>query len=297
MAGRQVARHRSWIFTLNNPQSNELPKDWQCSYAIWQRERGDSGTEHLQGYVIFGNPKGLSAIKKNVNSEAHWEPRRGTHAQAKAYASKTETRLAGPWTYGTEPKQGSREDLLEIRRGIEEGKSDLWLIANYYGQWLRYNKSFSLHRLIMRKHAFRPRPEILVVTGPSGIGKTRTVREAFPNAFWKDKGKFWDGYDGEDTIVFDEFFGWYPYDGLKRLLDYGRFSVEVKGATVPMLANKFVFTSNKAPEDWYFKVQDPSNALIRRFAEYGEVLEMSQEGWIWRVVLHPNVDNNRYVPY
>lgn len=49
-------------------------------YMVTQLERGESGTAHLQGYVILMNPKGLSGVKR-IHATAHWEVRRGTHEQ------------------------------------------------------------------------------------------------------------------------------------------------------------------------------------------------------------------------
>ncbi len=66
---------------------------------VWQKEKGENGTVHLQGYVAFSVRKSLATMK-NVNGSAHWEVRRGTHDEAKAYCMKPESREAGPWEEG-----------------------------------------------------------------------------------------------------------------------------------------------------------------------------------------------------
>ena len=37
--------------------------------------------------------------------------------------------------------------------------------------------------------------------GPTGTGKSRYVREKYPDAFIKDANKWWDGYNGEDVSL------------------------------------------------------------------------------------------------
>lgn len=275
----KTGQHRAWLFTINNPTDKYEPQTWCAKWCVWQLEKVN--TLHLQGYVCFpARGKNLAGVRL-LCPRAHWEPRYGTHEQAKAYATKIESRKDGPWEYGIEPAQGKRGDLEEIYAEIEGGKSDEYVRANYYGSWVRYYNAFARHRLCVQSKRVRGVPQILMVIGPTGIGKTLTVRECFPNAYWKDKGKFWDGYDGQNTVVFDEFFGWYPYHGLKRLLDSGKCAVEVKGSMVPMLAEVFVFTSNMTPDRWYEKKDASTMALYRRFKEFGVVLYMEPNGWIW----------------
>ena len=50
--------------------------------AVWQLERGKNGTAHLQGYVEFGKPMSLAAIKKVLGRMAYVEERRGTRDEA-----------------------------------------------------------------------------------------------------------------------------------------------------------------------------------------------------------------------
>lgn len=289
MAAKRV-QSPNWVFTLNNPVSNDIPRGWSSvAYCIWQLE--EVSCPHLQGYVVFSKKLSLSSLK-TLCPTAHWEPRRGSHSEARDYCTK-EGAVEGPWTIGQEPKQGHRSDLEAIRLRIADGATDKQIADETFGSWCRYSRAFSTYRLLLQAKKDRGRPEVLIVYGPSGVGKTRTVRDAFPNAYWKDKGQWWDGYSGEDTVIFDEFFGWYPYHGLKRVIDYGRLRVETKGSHVPLVAHRFVFTSNLAPWHWYSKVTDTSDALYRRFKEYGILLKITVSGWQWRgwkegsMMLHP----------
>jgi len=99
---------RNWLFTLNHPDA-QLELDG-VQYAVWQKEIGENGTPHYQGYIEMDRVCRLSAMKKLI-PRAHFEPRRGTQQQAIDYCTKQETRVEGPFSIGEPKKQGERTDL------------------------------------------------------------------------------------------------------------------------------------------------------------------------------------------
>lgn len=101
---------RAVVITLNNPTG---PLEWPeyVRYGVYQREKGEQGTEHFQGYAEFHKTQRFSALKKWLPT-AHFEPRKGTRDQARNYCMKEDTRVDGPWEYGTwATQQGKRTDL------------------------------------------------------------------------------------------------------------------------------------------------------------------------------------------
>lgn len=75
---------------------------------VYQVERGDSGTTHLQGYLELSNPARITQLKAWGGnwSRGHFEVRQGTRAQAAQYCSKDDSRhhpegdgSGGPWHY------------------------------------------------------------------------------------------------------------------------------------------------------------------------------------------------------
>lgn len=105
---------------MNNPvQSIDWPLD-RVSYAVYQKEKGDNGTEHYQGYVEFKMIMRLPGLKKLLPT-AHWEPRAGTQEQARNYCMKDDTRIEGPWELGELKAQGKRCDLDEAYKLVKEG--------------------------------------------------------------------------------------------------------------------------------------------------------------------------------
>jgi len=92
---RGNTRSRSWMFTLNNYNADDidcllLELKNSKSY-VFQEEMGKKGTPHLQGYVVWKSQRMFSVLIK-INKRIHWEVRRGTHKQAVAYCSKDSTR-------------------------------------------------------------------------------------------------------------------------------------------------------------------------------------------------------------
>ncbi len=65
-------------------------------------------------------------------------------------------------------------------------------------------------------------------------------------------GKVWyDGYAGEDVILFDDFYGWLKWTEILRMTDRYSVWLRVKGGYVPSTAKKVIFTSNTHPDEWY----------------------------------------------
>lgn len=270
------SRGIAWVFTLNNPDEDEvlIPQSWNpedYKYLVYQLERGEEGTPHLQGYISFVQQKRFSEFRKYfAGDRAHIAVAKGTASQNKAYCTKEEGRIQGPWEYGIMPNPGKRSDLLACKEMLDSGASLKELSDAYFSQFMRYSRGFKEYILLHTE----PRDwemEVEVVHGPTGTGKSRYCLDNFPGAFWKSRNsgnqQFWDGYNGEEVVIIDEFYGWFPWDYLLRLTDRYPFSLDVKHGTVPFVARKIVFTSNKHPRDWYPNSKygwDERNPLKRR---------------------------------
>lgn len=94
--------------------------------------------------------------------------------------------------------------------------------------------------------------------GAPGTGKTRSVFDAYPQSAIfnvpRSQGTAWfDGYDARTSKVtlFDDFYGWCPYDFILRVTDRYPVNTQVKGSFRPFVCDKIVFTSNKPPMEWY----------------------------------------------
>lgn len=272
--------NRFWCFTLNNPHAQidvDYIEPWignGLRYCIYQLEVGESGTPHYQGYLELDRGQRLSYVTSHLEG-AHFEPRRGTQQQAMDYCRKEESRVDGPWEFGTPTAgQGARQDIQAFKKDIDEGATDLQLWDSHPLQFLRYGRMVDRIRLLKQpKRTWKT--EVWYLYGPPGVGKSRMAGElAGPDAYWKSPNEvWWDGYNGQESVVLDDFSAkWLPWSTLLQVLDTNPLTLPVKGAHVNFVAKKLVITSNAKPKDLYGRRDDeedtarkyPLEALTRR---------------------------------
>lgn len=274
------AQGKYWCFTVNNPDEKdediisalgEIGEDKTARYVVWQKERGENGTLHLQGYIEFNSNQRLKSLKERI-PRGHFEIRRGSAQQASDYCKKSDGRVDGPWEYGELklPEKGKRTDIIALKKDLDEMKPMKDICSDHFPLYLKYGKMFHAYK----KMRMTPRSEKTVVTvlfGKTNTGKTHTAREMAPNAFWltRPRGEtlWWDGYDGHEEVVIDEFYGWIKFDLFLRLLDAYPLSVEIKGGMVEFVAKKIIITSNKSPCDWYPKIDSNHWSAMERRIE------------------------------
>jgi len=92
-----------------------------------------------------------------------------------------------------------------------------------------------------------------VYWGRTGTGKSRRAWEdGGMESYPKDpRTKFWDGYSGQKHVIVDEFRGGIDIAHVLRWLDRYPVRVEIKGSSVPLCAERFWFTSNTHPSEWW----------------------------------------------
>lgn len=248
------------------------------TYLVFQREAGnETHREHWQGYVEFQNAKSFKSAQKALKiGNAHMEKRKGTPTQAAEYCMKEDTRLENtePKEFGErrpDPEQGKRNDLDVVAKAIT-GKKRIREIANEFPiQYIKFHRGIEKLRSLQIEPR-KKQPEVTVLWGSSGVGKSRRARELLPNAYiWAPQQlKWFDGYDGEDECIFEEYRGQLPFGFILSLLDRYDCRVEVKGGTTQFRATKIVITSPLHPQEWYHLEDDRYdniNQLLRRITK------------------------------
>jgi len=250
-----TSQSMNFMFTINNPKDcDEPPNVWpHVRWVVWQHERGAEGTDHIQGYVCFDKKMTFKQAHELLPEGAWIQKRQGTHAQAKAYCTKTESRIDGPWVHGDEPAQGHRSDL-DAAAALARSSGMHAVALAHPSAYIRYHKGLQSFRTITTV-ARNWLTDLIIYWGKPGTGKSWHCRDLWPDAFWLKKGRsgepWWDGYDGQETIIIDEFYGWISVDTMSRMVDQYPYSVEVKGASVPFTARRIVITSNDPPTHWW----------------------------------------------
>jgi len=264
-------------FTVNNP-TEQLNPDWwteeeqnNTRFVVWQLEMGESGTPHLQGYMEMKAVKRLRQIQAMEGlTGGHFETRKGTKAQAVDYCKKEEGRLEGPWFWPDKATveasltgQGQRTDLERFTTALTAGTPDRELALEQPVTFLKFSQHAQRFRMALGNRVRDHRVPISLhfVIGPTRTGKSHMLAETYPKGsqyYWAQpgKGQWWDGYQGQQTVVFDEMRdSWFPWSYLLRLWDNKPLQVEVKGAYIEMLATNFIVSTNLHPRKWYKHVQ------------------------------------------
>ena len=284
---------RSYVGTKNNYCDEDILHlekfyDKCCSFLVYGKEVGETGTPHLQIYFEMEDAKSMKAVIKNLGFNLWLGYRRGTPSQAAGYCRKGtekpehsyEEFLDTPsptWEgqmYGHISQQGARNDLVKVADMIIQEQRPIREVAlEFPGSFIRYHKGM----IALRNHVLQPRsleqaPEVIVLWGPTGTGKTRDAYTKYwkdePHYVWRpSNGNWWDGYDGEKKVILDEFRGQMDWSDILGLLDRNEYRAPVKGSFVQIQADKFVITSPKPPHSWYNSVcddHDKYQQLVRR---------------------------------
>ncbi len=258
-------RGRHWCFTSF---LGVLPKKFDKNivrYCVYQREVSpETKSEHFQGYIEFFDDKRMGQVK-TVLGECHLEIRHGSRYEAREYCKKKDSAIAdsqvefGLW----------REDLSRKRKLGDMLKTDMTLdqiIELDPMSFVRYHRG--LEKLYYRRQKKKARTfrkvQVSVYLGPTGSGKSRKALSS-PNSYpMPCSDKLWfDGYEGEKTLVIDDYSGDFRYSRLLRILDGHMVSLPRKGAFVWALWDKVIITSNISPDKWYPR-RSEIDALRRR---------------------------------
>lgn len=212
-----------WCFTLNNPgETRPLFNPRLMNYMIWQLERGEHGTPHIQGYVRFQARKRLQTAKAALGEDfagAHFERARGSEKENHDYCSKEDTRVDNdPNNHGEEGeyepdkgKQGHRSDLEGIAKAIiANPHAPLRELAIAHpADFIRYGTGILNYQQMIAPDQPPERPvQNIWIWGPTRSGKSHLVTYLTLGDCYIIRGSPgahpWDGYTGQSSLLLDE---------------------------------------------------------------------------------------------
>lgn len=260
-----MSKSRNYCFTINNYTDLEYTtvQAIDCRYLVVGKETGESGTPHLQGFVVFESPRSLSGVKK-LMPRAHLEPAKGTPLQASQYCKKD----GDFYEKGDLPSQGKRNDITDVKESIEQGLG-MREIVNIASNFQTLRTAEVLLKYVERKRNWQP--EVIWVYGRSGIGKTRWAYDNYPfediHKQMAEQLKWFQGYDAHSVVIIDEVDHNTEYSRLKELCDRYPAVVECKGGSRQFLAKTIVLTSLYDPELLFRGHPENGKEMLRRISK------------------------------
>lgn len=270
----RTSRNRAHCFTINNytPSSLEslslLGSNPITRYLIFGKEKGESGTPHLQGYVSWFKAKTFASVV-SLFPGAHISIAKGDAQSNRTYCSKEgdfqeygeipKTRQESSAIGGAATKLRWDSALECAKRGdLSPIPSDI--VIRYYSTLKRIAVDF------VQRPSDRASLENYWFYGSSGSGKSSHARKLYPTAYSKPRTKWWDGYQNQKEVIIDDLD---PYNvGLGGLIkdwaDHYPFPAEVKCGSILIRPAVIVITSQYQPEQ-IWNDSETVAAIRRRF--------------------------------
>lgn len=310
-AGARVKRIR-WVFRCNSAmQATNAPDEIRereaitlfgellehCDNFAFQLESAPTtGYIHFQGYFELTLKNRYSWIQNNIRHFEYIQQLKGKPHQGWAYATKQETRLLGPWTYGTcgvVAVDTTWKDALDAET-VKEGVAIIR--ANRPRDFCLYGDRITKN---LERHHYKPKVVVpkfkledfnlpplvfsektMHVWGPSDCGKTSFVLAHFKNPLvvtHLDTLKLLKKQEVDnpyDAIVFDDMsFNHIPPEAVIQLVDNDLDRhIHVRYGTVEIPAgSRKVFTHNN--ENIFYKddLGNEQKIAINRRIDYFEV--------------------------
>lgn len=293
---KEIKPTRKWQLTINNPLdhgfTHDVIKDKLSSiknikYWCMCDEVGlETNTYHTHIFLTRNTALSFEYIK-NLFPVAHIDPCKGTCFENRAYIrkegqkfidnGKVETNLPETFEeYGECPQeeQGKRNDLTVLYDMIKEGKSDYEILEENPSYMKRLNTISQVRETLkfqLFKNKVRSDMHVEYWYGASGTGKTSGIYDmyGFDNVYRvTDYKNPWDGYSGQDVVVFEEFRSDIDISKILIWLDIYPLQLPCRYNNKTACYTKVFFTSNKPLTSQYIWLQSDEpetwKAFIRR---------------------------------
>lgn len=309
---------RKYQLTFNNPEEhrvshnsiNESMKNLRWEYYCLCDEIGDSETPHIHLFFYCANAVSFDRVKKLFPS-AHIESARGSCQENRDYirkegkfldCEKKESNIIETFEeYGIIPldKSAKNETVSEqVLEMIENGFSNAKIIKAFPSYSTKISHLDRTRQTLLEdehKEDWRDL-EVTYIFGETATGKTRYVMEkyGYSNVYkiTNYKNPF-DGYAGQDVILFDEFRSSIPLSDMLQFLDGYPCLLPARFADKVACFSKAYVISNINLSKQYSEIQNSDaeswNAFVRRFTsviEFRRNMPFSDSGEMSERIIH-----------
>jgi len=235
-----------------------------------------TGTLHYQGYAELARPVRYKAFctLMGMSSKCKIFDRKGTRDEARLYCLKKETGCGDPVEWGDFENggQGARTDLVDMLEFVKTGASKKEIIENNPVLYAKYRSTILDYKFESLKESTKEFRKVTVdvIVGSPGVGKSKMTLydenlKRKPSTFKIDfdTTTWWDGYEGEKTLIINEFYGCQQkYSKFLDILDGHQLRLPIKNSFTYANWDKVIITSNDQPDKWYTNVD--CTALLDR---------------------------------
>ncbi len=287
---------RKYQLTINNPLDHGYTHDkikeilsqfYSLQYWCMCDEVGEQGTPHTHVYVAFSNSVMFDTMHSRFYG-VHIEKANGKHSENREYVrkegkwqddAKHETNLPETFEeWGELPSDMPKTEsqAAQILQMIKDGKSNREIIEEIPTAYCKLSYIEQTRQtLLHEQHKDEWRTlEVVYIWGETAAGKTRSVMEKHGYSKVYRVTNYdhpFDGYKGEDVILFDEFRSSLKLSDMLTYLDGYPVKLPCRYADKQACFTKVYVISNIPLEKQYPNIQaeEPESyaAFVRRFCQ------------------------------
>lgn len=310
---------RKWSLVINNPQECgldhsavvEILRKFSPAYFCMADEIATMGTYHTHIFLYSPSPIRFSTVKNRFPT-AHIDKTYGSAKENRDYirkegkwaeTDKAETKVPDTFLeWGDMPaeKEEKAPQMYKLIQEVREGISTANIIEGSPNLAFRVRDIDTLRQtLLSDRYASENRKiEVWYIFGASGTGKTRGIYERHEakdicriTNYRNGRGISFDGYTGQDVLVFEEFHSQIPIEDMLNYLDIYPLSLPARYSDRVACYTRVYITSNLPLEKQYRNVQWDSLetwcAFIRRIHK---VLEYRADGSVREIFYKGDVE-------
>ena len=311
------SQSRKWNITVNNPDTTGFTHDviteilmkFFPEYFCMADEIATTGTYHTHIYVYSHSPIRFNMLKNRLPT-AHIEKSYGSSSENRDYISKSgkwendckaETSIEGSFfEYGKLPseKDETSPKMSKLIEYIRDGKRTAEIIDDTPNLAFKIKDIDILRQtLLSEKYTIENRNlYVSYIFGASGTGKTRGIYQSHDprdicriTNYRAGRGISFDGYNGQDVLVFEEFHSQIPIEDMLNYLDIYPLYLPARYNDRIACFTKIYITSNIPLSEQYKNIQKQKpetwSAFLRRIHE---VTEYCSDG---NIISHERSEN------
>lgn len=267
---KSYSQSRNFIFTSFGKKKPILTEKIQF-LAFGKEICPKTKRDHWQGYCVLKDKKSWKSASKIIDECAGFhcfvEEMRGNLEDSEEYCSKD-----GIYEeLGKKPCPRKRTDLEDLKEEIMNGRRVDEILIEEPMTYHQYGRTLNaLEDVYNRSRVRTEMTQCDWIYGPTGVGKSHRAFENFSDKthfIWKDDNGWWDGYNGQDIVIMNDFRGEIKYNELLKLVDKWPEKVRRRGREpINFISKKIIITSSLSPEDVYCNrlKEDKIKQLLRR---------------------------------